>query len=208
MGKKEDLTGRRFGRLTVVAEEDVRWNGNVVWLCKCDCGNYTRVRASHLKRGGVMSCGCLNQSIITRHGESDTRLHHTWACMIDRCTNPNAQEADKYLERGIKVCDEWLNSYEAFAEWAKANGFDENAKRGKCTLDRINNDGDYEPNNCRWVDMKVQGRNRRNNRLLTLDGETHCIAEWGEIMHIHPSRISKRLQRGWSVRDAICRPIS
>lgn len=208
MGKKGDLTGRRFGRLTVISEDDARWSGSVVWLCKCDCGNYKRVRASHLKRGAVISCGCYNKQKDFVHGESNTRLHHIWACMLDRCTNPNSAEADRYIDRGIKVCDEWLNSYEAFAEWSKANGYIEDAKRGDCTLDRIDNDGDYSPSNCRWVDMKVQGRNRRNNHLLTLDGKTHCIAEWGEIMGIDPSRISKRLERGWNIRDAICRPIA
>lgn len=204
MGSKKDLRGQRFGRLTVM-EECGRAGGGVVWRCKCDCGNCVDVRANHLQRGATVSCGCYNKEIITRHGQAKTRLHHIWACMLDRCTNPNAQEADRYIDRGIKVCEEWM-VFENFCEWAIANGFKEDAKRGDCTLDRINNDGDYEPSNCQWVDMKAQGRNRRNNRLLTLDGETHCVVEWAEKMGINPSTICTRLRRGWSVREAICRP--
>lgn len=203
MGKKADLTGKRFGRLTVINEEQIRLGGSVVWLCKCDCGNYTKVRANHLKRGGVVSCGCYNREIITRHGLSNTRLHHTWACMLDRCTNPNAQEAENYIGRGIKVCDEWLNSFEAFAEWAYANGFDENAKRGDCTLDRIDNDGDYEPNNCRWVTAKQQARNRRSNTVLEWNGEKHCLAEWAELLKEPYAKLLSRHRRGWSTQEIL-----
>lgn len=197
MGKKEDLTGRRFGRLTVIAETDERRNGAVMWLCKCDCGNYTTVRANHLKRGGVMSCGCYNRDIITRHGLSKTRLHSIWSDMLDRCTNPSSKEADRYINRGIKVCDEWL-TFENFAEWAYANGFREDAKRGDCTLDRIDNNGNYEPSNCRWVDMKVQGRNRRNNVVIECNGESHCLSEWAEILGESYSKLVNRHHRGWS----------
>jgi hypothetical protein len=126
--------------------------------------------------------------------------------MRNRCLDANHPQYKDYGGRGIKVCDEW-SSFEAFKEWAVANGYKNDAKRGDCTLDRIDVNGDYEPSNCRWVDMKTQGRNRRSNHMLTINGETHCIAEWGEIANIIPSRISKRLARGWSPYDAVFRPI-
>lgn len=207
MGKKEDLTGRRIGRLTVIEETDERRSGSVVWLCKCDCGNYKRISANSLKSGRVLSCGCYNKEVISTHGLSHTRLHHAWTSMKERCANPKNKEYPNYGGRGIRVCDEWLNSFEAFKEWAVANGYKNDAKRGDCTLDRIDVNGDYESSNCRWVDMKTQGRNRRSNHMLTINGETHCIAEWGEIANIIPSRISKRLVRGWSPYDAVFRPI-
>lgn len=197
MGAKLDLRGQKFGRLTVL-EEAGRRNGAVLWKCQCDCGNITEVRTGHLRRGAIVSCGCYNREVITTHGRSKSRLHHTWQCMVDRCTNPNSQEADGYINRGIKVCDEWLNSFEAFAEWAEANGFREDAKRGDNTLDRIDNNGNYEPSNCRWTDMKVQGRNRRNNVVIECDGESHCLSEWAEILGEPYAKLASRHRRGWS----------
>lgn len=197
MGVKEDLTGRRFGRLTVIAETDERRKGSVVWLCKCDCGTVKKVSAQGLKCGRTLSCGCYNREIITTHGKTHSRLYTTWRCMVDRCTNPNSPEADRYINRGIKVCDEWL-TFENFAEWAYANGFVENIKRGDCTLDRIDNNGNYEPSNCRWADMKVQGRNRRNNVVIECDGESHCLSEWAEMLGEPYAKLASRWRRGWS----------
>lgn len=207
MGKRIDLLGQRFGRLTVINETSMRANGSILWECRCDCGNTVLVRSSHLRRGGVLSCGCYNQEIITTHGDKDNPLYHTYQCMKNRCNSPSNPQYKDYGGRGIKVCEEWANSYEAFKEWSLANGYKPNCKRGECTIDRIDNDGDYSPENCRWVDMKVQGRNRRNNHLLTINGETHCIVEWAEIAGIVPGRISTRLRRGWSAYDAVFRPI-
>lgn len=202
MGRRIDLLGQRFGRLTVIEETDRRANGSILWKCRCDCGNTVLVRSNHLRRGGVLSCGCYNRDIITKHGDKDNPLYHTLQCMKDRCYNSNAQEYENYGGRGIKVCDEWLESYESFRDWAMANGY-----RKGLSIDRIDNNGDYSPDNCRWATMKTQCRNRRSNHLLTINGETHCIAEWGEIANIIPSRISKRLERGWSPYDAVFRPI-
>ena len=201
MGAKQDLTGQRFGRLTVI-EEDGRKNGGIAWRCRCDCGNYTTVRANHLKRGLIKSCGCYNQDIITRHGMSHTRLHSVWSCMIDRCTNPNAQEADRYYNRGIRVCDEWL-VFENFRDWALANGFVDDVKRGVCTLDRIDNDGNYEPSNCRWATAKQQARNRSNNVVIEMNGERHCLAEWAELLGEPAAKLRSRYRRGWSDRQVL-----
>lgn len=202
MGKKEDLTGRRFGRLTVIEETDVRKGGSVVWLCECECGTRKGISAHCLKSGRVLSCGCYNKEKELRHGMSHTRLHHAWQSMIDRCVNPSNKEYANYGGRGIKVCDEWL-TFENFAEWAYANGFVEDIKRGDCTLDRIDNNGNYEPSNCRWVDMKVQGRNRRNNVVIECNGESHCLSEWAEILGEPYAKLTSRWRRGWSAYEIL-----
>ena len=127
--------------------------------------------------------------------------------MLQRCNNPNAHEYHNYGGRGIEVCDEWLN-FETFERWAVDNGYDENAKRGLCTLDRINTDGDYEPSNCRFVSMRTQQRNRRNNRLITYNGETRCMKEWADIAGIAYGTFQKRLASGWSMERAMTAPLS
>ena len=198
MGAKLDLTGKRFGRWLVLEETSERRKGSVMWLCKCDCGTVRAVSASTLKTGKSVSCGCYNKEVITTHGKTHSRLYHTWTSMVRRCTDPNSPEADGYINRGIKVCDEWLNSFEAFAEWSLANGFEENAKRGECTLDRIDNNGNYEPDNCRWANVKAQGRNRRNNVVIECNGESHCLSEWAEILGESYRKLCSRYRRGWS----------
>lgn len=203
MGKKEDLTGRRIGRLTVIEETDERRGGSVVWLCECDCGTRKRISAQCLKSGRVLSCGCYNREIITTHGESKTRLYRAWQGIKDRCTKPSCSEYENYGKRGIKMCDEWLNSFEAFRDWSKANGFVEDAKRGDCTIDRIDVNGNYEPSNCRWTNMKAQCRNRRNNAVIECDGESHCLSEWAEILGVPYHRLVSRYQRGWKPEEII-----
>lgn len=198
MGVKVELArGQRFGRWTVL-EEAGRKHGAVMWKCQCDCGTIKDVSSGHLRNGRSVSCGCYNREVITTHGKSHTKLHRTWTSMKLRCTNPNAQEADRYINRGIKVCDEWLNSYETFEEWALANGY-----RDGLSLDRIDNDGNYEPSNCRWATAKEQCRNRSTNYILTVDGKSHCLSEWAEIVGIKASTIHTRKRRGWSDHDAV-----
>lgn len=197
MGAKEDLTGRRIGRLTVISETDERRSGSVVWLCKCDCGTYKRISANGLRSGRVLSCGCYNKEKDRTHGLTHTRLYRIWDSMVSRCSNPNEPEYKNYGGRGITFCEEWRD-FGKFYEWAYANGYDENAKRGDCTIDRIDVNGNYEPSNCRWVDMKVQCRNRRNNVVIECDGEKHCLSEWAEILGVPYQQLSSRYRRGWS----------
>ena len=163
-----NLEGQRFGRLQVI-----EWVGSDkfhkrLYLCRCDCGNIKTTTQALLKRGDVLSCGCLHKEIMNyRNGYSNKRIYHVWINMRNRCNNPNFKQYNDYGGRGIKVCEEWdnnKNGIDNFVKWAYANGYDENAPRGKCTLDRINNDGNYEPSNCRWVDMKVQAHNKRNTK--------------------------------------------
>lgn len=158
-----DYIGKRFGRLTVIGRLPSRGHGKGTKLiCRCDCGNETEVFASNLTRGHTTSCGCLKREIVaagahTTHGKRQTRLYEIWRSMKQRCTNPNKINYARYGGRGIKVCSEWMESFEAFYEWATTHGY-----KDDLSLDRINNDGNYEPGNCRWATPKEQAANRRS----------------------------------------------
>ena len=161
---KYDLMGQRFGHLLVVGKGKDK-NGRLLWECKCDCGNTKFVRSDHLRTRRVNSCGCkkYENSGHAKHNESHnkkTRLYAVWQSMKERCYNPNSNSRKYYYDKGVKVCDEWRNNYTAFKEWAMNNGYDPNAPKWEKTLDRIDGNKDYSPDNCRWVNMKVQIANR------------------------------------------------
>ncbi len=162
-GKIVDLTGNRYGFLTV-AEYCGIVNHKAMWKCVCDCGNITIVKSNNLRTGTTTSCGCMrghrpNQTLAKDH----PRLYGVWAAMKRRCYNKSCARYKSYGGRGIKVCDEW-QTFEPFFNWAMSNGYNEKAQYGDCTIDRIDVDGNYEPNNCRWVDMKTQASNKRQNK--------------------------------------------
>ena len=204
MGKLIDLTGQQFGKLTVISRAE-NIGKKAAWLCRCDCGKHKTVTGSNLKQGNVQSCGCMwkdvvpqnNKELNTRHGESHSKLHKAWCNMRYRCYNPSCDCYADYGGRGITVCDEW-GSYEAFRDWSLANGFAENL-----SIDRIDNDKGYSPDNCRWVPMKTQANNKRKSNCLTMNGETKTIAEWSEVTGIGWTTIKERLKHGWSVERAL-----
>lgn len=203
----EDLTGKRFGRLTVI-ERDIEKSGNgAFWVCRCDCGNHTTVSTSHLNSGCVVSCGCFaietRKKANTKHGQEGTRLYRIWNGMKDRCTNPNASGYALYGGRGIKVCDEWSKSFKSFYDWALKSGYQENL-----TIDRIDVNGNYEPDNCRWATYKEQGNNKRSNRYITVNGETHTVSEWADSLSMKYNTLDERIRKGWSEEEAVSVPVN
>ena len=160
-----DLSGKRFGSLVAIERVGTDRNHRPTWKCVCDCGTEKIIDGSSLRRGMTVSCGCYGKeqrlkSHIT-HRKTNTRLFNVWQNIKRRCYTKTNPSYKYYGERGIKVCREWLESFDAFREWSYANGYDENAPKGKCTIDRIDVNGNYEPLNCRWVSMAEQNKNKR-----------------------------------------------
>lgn len=211
MGKLIDLTGQKFGRLTVVKRVNNIYTPSgtqeTMWLCRCDCGNEIITRARRLKDGNKKSCGCLAEESRTKHGymknKKQVRLYSIWTKMKSRCYNINDKDYINYGKRGISICTEWLHDYKAFSDWAYNNGYNDIAKRGICTIDRINVNGDYSPNNCRWVNQKVQNNNRRDNVNITYNNETHSLKEWSLLLNINYNTLYNRIYTyKWSINKA------
>lgn len=200
----EDLSGKRFGRYTVLrrAESYISKDGHkhIRWMCKCDCGSERVVFAQSLRSGKSTSCGCLQREIATKHGGKYTRLYGIWHNIKYRCNNKNSAEYKNYGGRGISVCKEW-NDFEPFRDWAITHGYDNNR-----SIDRIDNGGDYCPENCRWVSAKEQANNRRSNRFITVGNDTHTITEWEQISGLSRQIIHWRLSHGWTPEEALTRP--
>lgn len=193
-----DLTGKRFGRLVVV-----RFGGVVKkvtkWVCRCDCGNEKQVNSGALRQRQTNSCGCWRQDsarIISRtHGLSKTAEYKTWQQMIQRCDNQGDANYPNYGGRGISVCEKWQNFENFYADMGK--------RPSGMSIDRKDNDGNYEPGNCRWATLIQQNRNRRSTRNVTYNGQTLCVSEWALRLNITPQSLSARLARGHSIESAL-----
>lgn len=207
MGKFIDLTGQRFGRLTVIERACPENKRRVYWVCRCDCGNYSVVAGDGLKSGGTKSCGCLEKENLERigkmskHGMSKSKLHRVWRTMKSRCYNTRNEKYNRYGGRGITVCGEWLE-FEPFMQWAFENGYADGL-----TIERIDNDKPYCPENCRWATNKEQANNKSTSHFLTYNGETHTIAEWAEIVGMKRDTLKRRIYYGWSIEKALTEPV-
>lgn len=202
MGVPIDCTGAKFGRVTAIKPVGKNKRNNVLWLCRCDCGKQFVTPYHLLKCGHTKSCGCWKRDLASQrlrtHGQTDTRINRIWRRMKARCNNPHVKDFPYYGGRGIKVCEEWSKSFETFRDWANANGYSD-----ALTLDRIDTNKNYSPDNCRWVDRITQCRNKRANVLLTLYNITKTETEWSEICGLNRHTIRHRLDRGWSVEKTL-----
>lgn len=212
---RRDLTGQRFGRLVVIerAPDHIQPSGyrETMWRCQCDCGdNNVIVRTKCLLQGVTKSCGCYMRDKLSeragKHYKNGTRLYAIWDSMRQRCNNPHNKQYHNYGERGIKICSEW-DDYQNFYDWAISTGYDESALRGKYTLDRIDVNKNYCPENCRWADTKVQSVNKRNTVRLTYNNETHPLTEWSDIVGIAYQTLWRRYSKGWSTEKILTKPV-
>lgn len=202
MGVLIDLTGERFGRLTVTGRAGNDAQRKPIWHCVCDCGRKVVVRGMALRSGHTLSCGCYSRDVHTKHGGEGSRLYRVWCDMKARCLNKNHRFYSYYGGRGISICEEWLD-FSNFQQWAYHTGYDPTSKKWECTLDRIDSNRGYFPDNCRWVSMAVQDSNKRNNRYFEFRGEVHSLREWAEILGVKYQTLYARLNvHGMSVEEA------
>ena len=204
MGRKkiELEAGQQYHRWTLISE--VADSKSTKWLARCSCGTKKAVTASTLAAGRSKSCGCLRvenaTAALRKHGMTRTRAYRIWSLMKDRCLNPKAAHFPDYGGRGIQVCKRWRDSFTAFHK-------DMGDPPAGLTLDRVNNDGDYEPGNCRWATRRAQAENRRSTRLLTWGGRTQSIKQWAAELGLHPTTLGNRLRSGWPVEKALTTPV-
>ena len=189
MGKFIDITGKKFGRLTVISEAGKDKNGKIMWLCQCKCGTQKKARGGDLQKGAIRSCGCLKKEIAYKraykHGMTDTPILRIWKGTMQRCNNPNDPSYRNYGARGIKVCERWDKFENFYADMG-------NGPKG-LTIERIDNDGNYEPSNCKWATRKEQARNKRNNRIIKYGGRSKCVSAWAEEIGMNYRTLLKRL---------------
>lgn len=206
MKKPCELDGKRFGKLTAVkrVSDKIYPSGrhDIVYQCLCDCGQYTDVLAVHLNSGHTRSCGCLRAETtsknMTTHGQSSTRLFTIWKNMKSRCTNPNNPCFNQYGGRGITVCDAWIEDFAVFYDWSIKHGYNDDL-----SIDRVNVNGDYDPDNCRWVSQKTQCNNTRRNIMIEHDGELRTAKQWSDELGIKYGTLISRIRRGWDVDRAL-----
>ncbi len=208
MSKPIDLTGQKFGRLTIIRRINDDKRGQSYWLCKCNCGEEKVIHGSSLKNGGTKSCGCLRKEQLVersiKHGhskrENKSRTYRSWQHMKERCININCKDYKYYGDRGITVCERWME----FTNFLEDMG---EAPAG-LQLERGNNDLGYYKENCLWTTSRNQACNRRNNHLITFDDKTQTMIEWSEETHIPYDVLKLRINRyGWSIEMALTTPV-
>lgn len=207
MGAFQDLTGQKFGFWTVIKRGHID-KKTTFWTCECECGTIKDVRAGDLKNGKSVSCGCYQRKfakeVNLKHGKIKTRLYSIYSNIKSRCYNFNFPRYKDYGGRGIKLCNEWKDNFMNFYNWAINNGYND-----ELTIDRIDNDSNYEPSNCRWITKKEQNRNTRSNHLLTYKGETKCVADWAKEKNIGYQTLLKRINvYKWTVEQALERKVN
>lgn len=197
MSNFKDLSGQRIGRLLVKERRGSDSWRSALWFCKCDCGNECIVSSSNLRKSHTQSCGCLQREATskanTTHGHRYSRLYGIWNAMIGRCHRKNSKAYPLYGGRGIAVCDEW-KSFEGFLKWSLENGYEDGL-----SIDRVDNDKGYSPDNCRWATMEIQANNKRTNITIEYNGEHHTIAEWSKILGVKYATLYMRYKRGMEV---------
>lgn len=199
MKTPRDLTGQKFGRLTVLrqAPDKIKPSGahSKMWECKCDCGNIKIISRSSLVSGDTVSCGCYHKEHAhdygKKHGLTNTKLYTKWSGIVQRCTNPNAIHYDMYGGRGITICDEWRNDFYSFYSWSIENGY-----KDGLTIDRIDNNKGYYPENCRWTDLKTQANNTRRNHYITYNNETKTLTQWARLLNVNVETLRYRVNHG------------
>lgn len=204
--KKDMFIGHRVGRLTVTNYLGTNEEGRKIWECTCDCGKTVTHSTSELNYGSVQSCGCLKLTTgekLKKYNSRDRKLYFRWSNVKGRCYNPNNAAYKNYGGRGIEMCDEWRDDFYAFRDWSIEHGYNPSL-----SLDRIDNNKGYSPDNCRWTDDKTQSNNRRSNAYVTINGETKTMMQWADIYGIKYATIQSRLSRGWSRYDAITKPVN
>lgn len=199
MGNRLDLTGKKFGRWTVLSFSHKDKTGAIHWHCLCECGKNRSVRTQSLMRGESTSCGCYHKEKVTTHNMTGLPTFKSWESMKQRCTNENSPDYHRYGERGIKICDRWINSFDAFLA-------DMGIRPLGTSLERIDSDGNYEPLNCKWATSSEQNRNKRVTKRYLWDGEMRCFSELAEISGLKPAIISNRLNSGWSIEKTMSTP--
>jgi hypothetical protein len=195
MSKIRDLVGQRFGRLVVLART-LKQGKHTMWYCECDCGNMTKVSLINLIIGHTKSCGCFQQESRIDHGLSKHPLNKVWISAKGRCNNPKNKEYKNYGGRGIVFSDEWVD-FKVFYDWSIAHGYREGLE-----LDRVNNDGPYSPENCRWATREQQCNNTRSNRLLTFNGVTKNFTQWAKEQEVKVTTVYARISRGKTPEQA------
>jgi len=198
MSRKIDISGQRFGRLLVLKRDTSNLGKWSFWLCQCDCGNIVSVKGDRLKRGLTSSCGCFRKEsftkMLTKHGMSNTKIYRVWQGMKERCYSEKHKSFNYYGGRGITVCDEWMDKelgFIAFYEWSISNGYSEGL-----TLDRSDNEGNYEPSNCKWTTRLEQGSNMRSNINILFNGEEKTLTEWSRELGIGRWSLKNRYDKG------------